>query len=213
MIAAILPAGVAAAEAFDDEAPAALFPGEEALVAGALPRRVREFGTTRACARRALAQLGLPPAAVLRGAGRAPAWPTGVVGSLTHCDGYRAAAVARATDLTALGIDAEPAEPLPPGVLSLVASAGEEQPHLRELADGHPGVPWDRLLFCAKEAVFKAWSPLTGRWLGCAEAHVTIDPAGTFRARLRPEGGPGPVAAFDGRWLAARGLLVAAVTL
>ena len=59
------------------------------------------------------------------GAKREPLWPAGVVGSITHCDGYRAAAVARATDLATVGIDAEPHEPLPDGVLAAIALPAE----------------------------------------------------------------------------------------
>ncbi len=40
-----------------------------------------------------------------------------------------------------------------------------------------PGPSWDRLLFSAKESVYKAWFPLTGRWLGFEEAAITINPA------------------------------------
>ncbi|HEY3692789.1 MAG TPA: hypothetical protein VGL46_21300 [Pseudonocardiaceae bacterium] len=44
---------------------------------------------------------------------RKPVWPPGVVGSLTHCTGYRAAAVAHRRGVLTVGIDAEPHEPLP----------------------------------------------------------------------------------------------------
>ncbi|MFG2040408.1 4'-phosphopantetheinyl transferase [Dactylosporangium sp. NPDC048998] len=213
MIETILPAGVRSAEAFDDRAPAPLFPEEAALVAGADPKRRTEFATARACARRALGELGLPPVPVLRDASRAPRWPHGVVGSLTHCAGYRAAAVARADAFAAVGIDAEPHAPLPDGVLGLVAGP-VERAELARLGRADGSVCWDRLLFCGKEAAYKAWYPLTRRWLGFGDAVVTIDPAGTFTAEiLAATAGtaPGP-ARFAGRWLARNGLLLAAVT-
>src|SRR4051812_40427195 len=94
----VLPAGVAGAEAFDDSAPAPLFPVEAELVAAAGTRRRAEFATARACARTALGKLGHAPVAVPRGDRGAPVWPAGIVGSLTHCDGYRAATVAEAKD-------------------------------------------------------------------------------------------------------------------
>ena len=34
---------------------------------------------------------------------------------------------------------------------------------------------WDRILFCAKEATYKAWFPLTRRWLGFEDAHIIFD--------------------------------------
>ena len=83
---------------------------------------------------------------------------------MTHCAGYRAAAVARSGDLAAVGIDAEPHAPLPPDVLELVARP-EERVELTALEEARPDLHWDRILFSAKEAVFKAWFPLTRRWL------------------------------------------------
>jgi 4'-phosphopantetheinyl transferase EntD len=164
----------------------------------------------------ALAELGVAPAPVLRGETGAPRWPAGIVGSITHCAGYRAAAVARDRDVLTTGVDAEPDEGLPAGVLELVALPGERE-RLRGLAVAAPGTCWDRLLFSAKESVYKAWFPLTGRWLGFHDADVTIDAAGgTFGARLLPsaaEAGVLPVAGFAGRWLAGSGLILTAVTV
>jgi 4'-phosphopantetheinyl transferase EntD len=212
----ILPATVACAEAFADPPDAVLFPAEEALVAGAAAKRRREFATGRHCARTALAGLGVAPAPVLRGEMGAPRWPAGVVGSITHCAGYRAAAVARARDVLTLGVDAEPGEGLPAGVLDLVALPGERE-RLRDLSAAEPGTCWDRLLFSAKESVYKAWFPLTGRWLGFHDADVTIDAAaGTFRARPLAGAvadGDLPLAGFAGRWLAEGGLILTAVTV
>jgi 4'-phosphopantetheinyl transferase EntD len=151
MIEAILPPQVSVAEAREDDAAAPLFPEEEEIVARAVERRRREFATGRSCARRALAGLGVEE----------PKWPAGIVGSITHCEGYRAAAAARGSDLIALGIDAEPHAPLPPGLLGDVAAPAEAAA-LAELSRGRPEAHWDRLLFSAKESAFKAWYPLAG---------------------------------------------------
>ena len=216
MLEELLPAAVAVAEAFGDVPDASLFPEEEAVIAGASQRRRREFASARYCAHTALRNLGLPAAPIVAGPRREPRWPDGVAGSLTHCAGYRAAAVARVTDVLALGIDAEPHQDLPAGVLPAVASPAERA-DLSALADREPGRCWDRLLFCAKEAVYKAWYPLTGRWLGFADATVTIGPDdGTFTARLSVAG---PVVhgaeltAFTGRWLIREGLILAVVAV
>ncbi|HEY3735621.1 MAG TPA: 4'-phosphopantetheinyl transferase superfamily protein [Streptosporangiaceae bacterium] len=216
MIADLLPAEVVAVEAFADPPGVTLFPEEEAVVARAVERRRREFGTARYCARAALGRLGLPPAPLLRDPKGAPQWPAGVVGSITHCDGYRAAAVARAEQVATLGLDAEPAGPLPGGVLGVIA-APDEQAWIRELTAAVPDVCWDRLLFCAKESVYKAWYPLTLRWLDFKQAAVTVDPdAGTFAAALLV---PGPVvdgrqlAGFTGRWMIGKGLVLTAVAV
>jgi 4'-phosphopantetheinyl transferase EntD len=212
----IVPATVACAEAFGDRPDAVLFQPEEALVAGVAAKRRREFATGRHCARLALAELGVAPAAVLRGETREPLWPAGIVGSITHCAGYRAAVVARARDVLTTGVDAEPDQGLPAGVLELVALPGERE-RLHDLSAAAPGTCWDRLLFSAKESVYKAWFPLTGRWLGFHDADVTIDAAGgTFDVRLlapAADDGGFPLSGFAGRWLAESGLILTAVTV
>ena len=221
MIEKILPAAVASAEALEDPPDAVLYPGEAELVIRAVDKRRREFRTARHCARQALDQLGLPPMAVLRGERGDPQWPPGVVGSITHCSGYRAAAVARSRDIYALGIDAEPNEPLPAGVLDAIALAPEHR-RLSQLAAADEMTHWDRLLFCAKESVYKAWFPLAHRWLGFEDASVTIelgatDPTrGTFAARLLVPGitntGP-PLTGFDGHWLRTDKLVITAIAV
>lgn len=215
MIEQILPVGVASAEAFGDSPGLVLFPEEEALVARAVDKRRREFTTARACARTGLAALGFAPAPILSGERGAPQWPPGIVGSITHCVGYRAAAVARACDVLTIGLDAEPDEVLPGGVLKAVSLPGERE-RLRDLAIAVPGTCWDRLLFCAKEATYKAWFPVARRWLGFEDADITINATdGTFESRLlvpAPEVGSSPLVGFTGRWLARDGLLLTAIT-
>jgi len=211
----LLADGVAWAEAYDDPPGTYLFPEEEARLARAVAKRGREFTTGRRCARRALSELGVGPVPILPGERGAPQWPAGIVGSITHTSGYRAAAVARAGDIVSVGIDAEPHEPLSHGAGRTVVNPPEAA-RLDALAASDPGTCWDRLVFCAKEAVYKTWFPLAERWLGFDEADVTIDARGTFTARLLV---PGPVVdgaevtAFAGRWAVGRGLMAAAITL
>ncbi|MFE7587850.1 4'-phosphopantetheinyl transferase family protein [Kitasatospora sp. NPDC001119] len=206
---------VEVAEAFADLDGVPLFPEERAVLTHAVRRRRREFATVRACARTALARLGTPPAALVPGPSGAPSWPPGFVGSMTHCPGYRAAAVAPAATVASLGLDAEPDEPLP-FKLGMVA-VEEERSMVAVLLDRRPDVRWDRLLFSAKESVYKAWYPLTGSWLDFDQAVITFEAdSPVFTARLLV---PGPVvsgvrlAGFEGAWSACRGLLVTAVTV
>ena len=216
MIGDILPPEVAAEESFSDRPDTVLFAEEEAVIAKAVDKRRREFTTARACARAALGRLGLPPAPILPGDRGAPQWPAGVVGSITHCQGYRACAVAHGSDIVTIGLDAEPHDKLPGGVLDAVSLA-PERARISALSAAEPGVCWDRLLFCTKESVYKAWFPLTGRWLGFEDACVDFDPGSqTFDARLLV---PGPVvngkplSGFTGRWLVSRGLIVTAIVI
>jgi 4'-phosphopantetheinyl transferase EntD len=212
----ILPSAAVAAEASDDERTVSLFPEEEAMMARAVDKRRREFATGRDCARRALGRLGVTAGPLLAGDRGEPIWPGGVVGSITHCRGYRGCAVARATEMVALGIDAEPHKPLPDGLVEKVAGA-EERSALEELGRTDPAIAWDRLLFSAKEAVYKAWYPLTESWLGFEDAVLTIDlEAHTFSTRLflpGPSLAGGGVRGFDGRWWVEDGLVLTAVAV
>ncbi|WP_330351421.1 4'-phosphopantetheinyl transferase family protein [Streptomyces sp. NBC_00582] len=226
MIEELLPESVVAVEAFGEEGvrefgDAPLYPEEEALVARAVAKRRREFTVVRSCARRAMEKLGVPPQPVLPGERGAPQWPDGLTGSMTHCQDYGAAALVRATDLASLGIDAEPHEPLPEGVLKAIALPAEQE-RLERLGAARPEVHWDRLLFSAKESVYKAWFPLTRKWLDFSEADIDVAAGpdgralGTFRARLLV---PGPVVGghrlghFDGTWTVRRGLVATAVAV
>ncbi|KOU78103.1 4'-phosphopantetheinyl transferase [Streptomyces sp. MMG1533] len=219
----MLPATVVAVEAYGNDEPGngGLYPEEEAVLAQAVPKRRREFAAVRTCARRAMEKLGVPPQPVLPGERGAPRWPAGLTGSMTHCDGYCAAALVRATDLASLGIDAEPDGPLPDGVL-LSVSLPAERDRLLRLAQDRPGPHWDRLLFSAKESVYKAWFPLTGQWLDFSEADIelSVDPGerlgGTLRAELLvpgPSVGGRRLGHFEGRWTARRGLVATAVAV
>jgi 4'-phosphopantetheinyl transferase EntD len=216
MIDQILPPAIQTAFRYDDLGPALLFPEETDHIARAVDKRRREFGTVRACAREALSELGFPPQPILPGRRGAPTWPDGVIGSMTHCDGYRAAAVALAGDAAGVGIDAEPGAPLPNGVLEAIALPAERR-RLEILSARHPGVPWDRMLFSAKESVFKVWYPIVGTELAFEEAHITFMPDnGTFTARLLVGSPLVAGAGLDllaGRWIHQRGLVVTAIAL
>ncbi|MEV4000466.1 4'-phosphopantetheinyl transferase [Streptomyces halstedii] len=228
MMEQLVPEPVVAVERFGDEGVegASLYPEEQALLTQSMAKRRREFATVRFCARRAMEKLGVPPAPVLPGERRAPQWPAGLIGSMTHCEGYNAAALARATDLASVGIDAEPHQGLPKGVLESIALPSERA-RLVHLRAQDSSVHWDRLLFSAKESVYKAWFPLTGKWLDFSDADIdiTVTPcsapafaahSGTFRAQLLV---PGPVVGglrvptFEGRWMVGDGLVGTAVTV
>lgn len=146
-------------------------------------------------------------------------WPRGIVGSLTHCDGYRAAALGHKLRFRSIGIDAEPHDTLPDGVLDSVTLPQERE----WLKTTDSALHLDRLLFCAKEATYKAWFPLTLRWLGFEEAHIRFEIEdcsadsghGSFRSELLVPGqttdGGVPLRSFDGRWLITDGYILTAI--
>jgi 4'-phosphopantetheinyl transferase EntD len=226
---------LACVELYCDPAGLAPMPEEEPLIARSVAKRRNEFVTVRHCARIALGQLGVAPTPILKGDKGQPCWPDGIVGSLTHCAGYRGAVVGRAAAVRSVGVDAEPHDVLPDGVFHAI-SLPEER---REIAALPPGLHWDRILFCAKEATYKAWFPLTGRWLGFEDARITfsrsreracvrgdtpqsgIQPrtlaaTGGFVSMILVDGstlsGP-PLTALHGRWSVRNGLALTAIVL
>jgi 4'-phosphopantetheinyl transferase EntD len=182
MLETILPADVESEERFGESPNEGLFPEEQTIVAHAVEARQREYAAVRSCARACLRRLGYPDVPILPGVGGAPMWPAGVQGSMTHCTGYAAAAVGSDRRISAIGIDAEPDAPLPDGVLDLVATPAERD-RLAAIEPAPDSPYWDRLLFSAKEAVYKAWFPLVGEWLDHQEAEIHFHPnQATFTA-------------------------------
>ncbi|ORV10297.1 4'-phosphopantetheinyl transferase PptT [Mycobacterium celatum] len=208
---------LAFAELYSDPPGLAPLPEEEPLIARSVAKRRNEFITARHCARVALGELGLPPVPILKGEKGEPCWPDGVVGSLTHCTGYRGAVVGRSSAVRSVGIDAEPHDVLPDGVLDAITLAEERH----EIGALPAGLHWDRVLFCAKEATYKAWFPLTRRWLGFEDAHIVfdVDPEGStgaFVSKILIDGaalsGP-PLTALRGRWSVRNDLVLTAIVL
>ncbi|MGI9125133.1 MAG: 4'-phosphopantetheinyl transferase PptT [Mycobacterium sp.] len=205
------------AELYEDPVDLLPMPEEEPLIARSVAKRRNEFITVRHCARLALQQLGVAPSPILKGEKGDPQWPDGVVGSLTHTQGYRGALVGRTPAVRSVGIDAEPHDVLPDKVLDAISLPAERL----EIAGLPDGLHWDRILFCAKEATYKAWFPLTGRWLGFEDAHITFEvdeagAAGTFVSRIlidpAARSGP-PLHELAGRWSVAGGLALTAIVL
>lgn len=211
---AILPPGAVGVEMWDDGSGAdpaeTLIGAEREAVADAAAGRRREFAQGRICARAALEKLGFGMVAIPAGPDGAPQWPAGAVGSLTHKGDYRAAAVARSADLLGLGLDAELAEALPEGILQRIALPDELQA-LPRLARARPDVAWDRLLFSAKEAVYKALP--APRRAGVSFHDVLVQfCAEDDRVTARVAGRPGRVS-VKGRWAAHDGLLLVATAM
>jgi 4'-phosphopantetheinyl transferase EntD len=150
-------------------------PGDEAALLDEEARSIvskvvavrRASGAARLVARDLLGRLGHPACPVPKVASGAPAWPPDVVGSLAHDGRIAVAAIALRREVEMLGIDVEPAEPLPLDVLDLIAT---ERERLR-----HSGAPFQgRLLFAAKEAVYKAVYPVDQVFLDYHDIEVDL---------------------------------------
>ena len=181
------------------------------LSPAATAKRQRDFRLGRLAARQALEQLGYTPAPpVLKGPGREPVWPVGVVGAITHCAEFGAAAVTTCSHSFGLGIDLEvvPASSLPRPPVERVCLP-EEMDWLAQAEDSEQKAV---MLFSAKESIFKALYPLCKRYIGFKEV-VCLWQADRqlFYARLltdiAPEAERGTVLSVGCRYYAAERLV------
>lgn len=181
-IGCVLPSGLVAAVALGNVEPDPLFPEEAAMVASAVEARRLEFARGRSCARRAIAQLDIVSGPMLADGNRAPLWPQGLKGSISHCAGYCCAVVGRSNEWAGIGVDVEVLRPIENGVQDIIVTALER----KQLKQLDPSIPWTCVVFAIKEAIYKLWYPVTGRWLGFGDAVVTLDAVrGRFEAELQ----------------------------
>jgi 4'-phosphopantetheinyl transferase EntD len=136
----------------------ALMPDEAHAFVSFVVQRRRAAGAARIVARELFARLGCAPSAVPKAPSGAPIWPAGIVGSLAHDAHVAVAAVALRHDFAAVGIDIEPAEALPADLVDIVATPAERSNIGADPCGG-------RLLFAAKEAVYKAVYPIDQTFL------------------------------------------------
>jgi 4'-phosphopantetheinyl transferase EntD len=179
----LVPASAEVTEVFGSTA-GTLLPEEHGALGNVADKRRRDFTSGRECAHSALRELGIGPAPILFGTAMEPLWPRGVCGSITHCHGYAAAVVARRVDVHGIGIDAESRRELGAGVFERISLPGERA----WIGAATPLLPWELLLFSAKESVFKVWYPLVGTWLGFRHARIEFNAARSdFRAIIHPD--------------------------
>lgn len=182
----------------------ALFPEEHWAVQNAVPKRVAEYTAGRVCARAALSRLGVAPVSIPSRADRTPVWPAGFTGSISHGDGRCVAVAAPLSAALSLGIDVERAA-LEDTALHPYICHADQLAALAARAE-LPLAAWVALMFSAKEAFYKAWYPLTGRFLEFHEVRVgfTVAPggsAGTFTPTLvDPALTLPPGVRLSGRW-------------
>lgn len=156
---------------------------EEALIVSAIEKRQREFRAGRHAAHAALDRLGAPDLPILQGEKRNPLWPTTYIGSIAHCRDLCLAVCAVDGEIAGLGIDVEPLSPLPEGVDSHIHTQAEAA-FMQRQPDGFP----QRLIFCAKESIYKCYYPLVKRYFGFQSVTLTIDvERGRFGFRPTPE--------------------------
>jgi 4'-phosphopantetheinyl transferase EntD len=179
-------------------------------------RRRREFAEGRTAARCALRRMGVEDTEIPQARTREPIWPDGVTGSITHCEGCCAAAVAPQDRVAAIGIDVEPHAPLPSEVVALIVRP-DERDDLAGLGEACPGVCWDRLIFSSKEAAFKASFAFHRTWpeFDAVRATVRLDDR-SFEVSGRGiafRGSRSEVVTLSGHWSVEDGFIRTAVAI
>lgn len=191
ILAPLLPPGVLVAEADPRRTePAVLFAEEHAQVAKAVAKRAREYGVARTLARPLLKALGAPPGPLLNGPDRAPLWPHGVCGSISHSSCRVAVIAGSRSAYRSLGCDVESAHPLEQTLWTYILR--EDECSLLELVK--PTGLAVRVVFSMKEAVYKAQYPLSGQVLDFGDVRVLAgsNEGGYFIGELMRDAGPLP---------------------
>ncbi len=184
----LIGAGVAVEVGVPGAVEGELYPEEEAMITRAVAKRRNEFVAGRVLARRALARIGAPRGPLVTNGGRAPVWPAGFTGSITHSRSFcvvAAGAVAPA-GLQSVGLDVEEAVAVKDELTRKICTERD-----RVWLSSRPAADRGllvKLVFCAKEAFYKCQHPLTGRFLDFSDVDLEIDlDRGAFRAHVDPE--------------------------
>lgn len=144
-----------------------------ASLSRAVLKRQVEFAAGRWCAIRALRRCGYGgPSVIPIGIERAPCWPMGYIGAISHCKGLAVAIAGEQQHYSGVGIDIE--RPVPIDTLRQIISHVATQPELKiGIAQGLPYDIWSTILFSAKESLFKALYPTVGRYFDFLDAVIT----------------------------------------
>lgn len=191
MLEELLPAGIAIAERFGDGDPSGLVAGERPRIVRAALIRAREFAAGRNCAQQAAAHFGIEDGTIGVRADHRPQWPPALTGSLTHTEGYTAAALGPQRRYRAIGIDAERIGGVSRDLWSYLLLPTETDWLERQLVLEQAAMA--TLIFSAKEAFYKCQYEVTQQWLEFKDVRmqflqgtpvrgcVAIYPAGSVR--------------------------------
>lgn len=189
LISSLFPKEVLCAEAIPEIHRAEMFEEEWNCVAKAVPKRQAEFSTVRICARKLLSQLGFHNFPLLPNKDRSPRWPSSIVGSISHTNGYCAVVAARSTSIIGLGLDVEQDDPIKPELVRLICTDREHQ-WLSTLPVNEQ-LRIAKLIFCAKESAYKCQYPLSKVYVDFRQAEIDVDlSAKRFQVMFTKDLGP-----------------------
>ncbi|MGK5095128.1 4'-phosphopantetheinyl transferase superfamily protein [Deltaproteobacteria bacterium TL4] len=158
--------------------PCAVLPEElECIQQVTSVKRRWEFILGRHCAHQALGEGAGPPPPILKDPKtREPLWPAPFIGSITHAEDWGAAAVGRKSWIRGVGLDIESVQrEINPRIERIICVDQE-----REWLSTFSGAEKDyylKLIFSAKESIFKCFYPQSRVYLGFHDACVTLAPS------------------------------------
>jgi len=153
-----------------------LLPEEQAIAEsfGSQIRRA-EFTLGRMCAHEALSRFGLESEPILRNPEtREPCWPDSIWGSITHSVGFAAVAAGLKNEIKGIGIDMESLSRSVDFNIRRQVCIDSELEWLESLPTKQANRAL-RIIFSAKESIFKCLYPATKTYLTFKDAEVTIN--------------------------------------
>ena len=147
--------------------------------------RKEHYRSGRICAGEVLSKLGTRGQPVLRDPQtREPLWPEGISGAITHSGNWAAAAAGKTSDVLGIGIDLEDLERQVDSRISRHVCIPEEQKWLQECGEDFLEQNL-KIIFSAKESIFKAFFPYTRTYLHFHDARILMEQ--TFFQKSKPD--------------------------
>ena len=147
--------------------------------------RKEHYRSGRICAGEVLSKLGTLGQPVLRDPQtREPLWPEGISGAITHSGKWAAAAAGKTSDVSGIGIDLEDLERQVDSRISRHVCIPEEQKWLQECGEDFLEQNL-KIIFSAKESIFKAFFPYTRTYLHFHDARILMEQ--TFFQKSKPD--------------------------
>ena len=148
--------------------------------------RKEHYRSGRICAREVLSKLGTLGQPVLRDPQtREPLWPEGISGAITHSGNWAAAAAGKTSDVSGIGIDLEDLERQVDSRISRHVCTPEEQKWLKECGEEDFLEQNLKIIFSAKESIFKAFFPYARTYLHFHDARILMEQ--TFFQKSKPD--------------------------
>jgi len=151
-----------------------ILPKEEVCIKEAVQKRRLEFIAGRVCARTLLSRCGWSDYPIVSGKDRTPVWPSNIVGSISHTDGFCGVALALKADFSSIGLDIESIGKMKQDMWKYIATLPELN-WIKSLPM-YKQQKYTTLIFSAKECFYKCQYMMTKRWFDFHDVVIDISP-------------------------------------